>query len=117
MGGPVYDSFTFPELLIVLWISLMFLADKLGKFSLSFKILLTFRIDAWVYNCLFLGLVFFFDFVLLFLKNFDFSLKGLDEIKEEIFTNSTCFSLIENLIFFWVCWHWFLVWILKQHFA
>ena len=80
-------------LLIILWIFSIFLANKLGKFSLSFNISLTFGTDAWAYNCLVLGLVIFFV-VLSFLKNLDFSktsLGSLTMIGEGILTTSNCF--------------------------
>ena len=64
----------------------IFLAKRLGKFSLSFKMSSTFRADACAYGCLFLDLVDLFA-VLPFLKNFGFSktfLGGLVKIKEEV---------------------------------
>ena len=43
-------SFDLPELLIILGMFLIFFVDKLGKFSLIFKILLTLGVDSWAYN-------------------------------------------------------------------
>ena len=83
----------FPESLIALWMFLIFLVDKLGKFSLSFRISPILRANAWAYNVLsFSDLL---AFLPLLLKNFDFSktfLDGLAGIRGESLTTSTCLS-------------------------
>ena len=83
----------FPKSLIVLWIFLIFLADRLGKFSLSFKILPIFRANSWAYNCLVLGLAVFFTVLPFLLKNFYFSKVSLDSLARiggKSLTTSTC---------------------------
>jgi len=45
------QDFILPKLLIAIWISLIFLNEKLEKLFFNLKISLTFPNDTWVYKC------------------------------------------------------------------
>jgi len=80
-------GFSFLSLLIVLWTSSIFFRERLGKFSLIFKISLMLVDDACIYYYLFLLLELTVEFLPFFWKNFNFSrtfLLDLDRIKGEI---------------------------------
>ena len=95
---------SFLESLSVLWISSTFFNEILGKFSLIFKISLTLRNNACVYDYLSLLLVFLARFLPLFLKNFDFfriSSLSLEGIGDRTLVISAFFSMF-NVSFFLV---------------